>query len=106
MFFIGDSANRPVFWPEPEQFGIARENGIRNLPGSDPLPVKNGYKNVGRAGILVKHQINPDDPVTSLQKILLEPSSDIQSYIKRENPMSFFLNQIAMQFKKYRGNDN
>ena len=105
-FFIGDSANRPVFWSEPSQFGLARANGIKNLPGSDPLPVKNGYKNAGKAGIVLKDSINLDDPVHSIKNRLLDPSTDIQPYIKRENPISFFRNQFAMQYKKYFGYDN
>lgn len=50
--FVGDSALRPWFWPEP-LFGEARRHGFRVICGSDPLPGKGGERAAGRYATLI-----------------------------------------------------
>ncbi len=60
--FLGDNGGRPVGWPAPAVFGAA---GLV-LPGSDPLPISGGWRDVGRYGFHLPGAIDPACPARSI----------------------------------------
>jgi len=99
-FFLGDSANRPAFWPRPSQFRRAEERGIKNLPGSDPLPFPSEARRVGRSGVVLDGSLDLRHPAQDLKRKLLDPSTSLQPFGRRETPLRFLRNQLKMQLCK------
>jgi hypothetical protein len=99
-FFLGDSANRPVFWPRPAQFHRAEEEGIRVLSGSDPLPFSGEERRVGSFGVALNGALGFDEPFSDLKRRLMGPSSSLRQFGGKERPLRFVRNQLKMQFRK------
>lgn len=99
-FFLGDSGNRPKFWPRPRQFEMAEERGIRNLPGSDPLPFPDEFQRVGSYGTALKGELDPETPFRNLKERLLSRSTTFQPFGEQEAPLRFVRNQLKMQLRK------
>lgn len=99
-FFLGDSAHRPALWPRPSQFRRAEERGIKNLPGSDPLPFPNEARRVGRFGVVLNESLDLETPAQDLKRKLLDPSTSFQQFGRRETPLRFVRNQLKMQLRK------
>ena len=94
--FLGDSGNRPVFWPRPTLFSKAEEKGMAVLPGSDPLPFPTEINKVGRIGFKIEGVIDQEYPGRDIKKILLDPNKKPQTYGFLETPFRFFRNQLRM----------
>lgn len=99
-FFLGDSGNRPAFWPQPSQFKMAEERGIRNLPGSDPLPFPEEVQRVGSVGVALEGDLDLKTPTQDLKERLLDPSTTFRPFGQRETPLRFVRNQFKMQLRK------
>lgn len=99
-FFLGDNSGRPGFMPEPKQFHVAREKGIRILPGSDPLPFATEAWRAGSFGYCIPGALTNTTPASNLLHILADTDPPITPYGRLENPFRFFKNQVAMQFIK------
>lgn len=97
QFFLGDSGNRPALWPQPSHFRLAEERGVKNLPGSDPLPLPDEWQRPGSFGFALKTPLNVDEPTRDLKKILLGSSVAIHPFGKGETPLRFLRNQVMMQ---------
>lgn len=100
ILFLGDNGGRPVFWPKPSYFKQAEQRGLKILPGTDPLPFASESHRPGSFGFTIQGSINSAQPAESVKQILLNPNTQLQSYGKREMPLRFFRNQIAMQLVK------
>ena len=100
ILFLGDNGGRPVFWPKPAYFKQAEQQGLKVLPGTDPLPFSSESGRPGSFGFTIQGFIDPARPAQSVKQILLDPNTKLQSYGKREMPLRFFRNQIAMQLVK------
>lgn len=98
--FLGDNANRPFFWPLPALFKQAQGRGIRNLPGSDPLPFPAQEKKVGSFGLRLAGAIEREAPFSSLAALLLDPATSLAPYGRCEQAYPFFKHQISMQLHK------
>jgi hypothetical protein len=99
LFFLGDSRNRPVFWPKSSIFKKATLKGLKSLPGSDPLPLRSHEKFPGSYGFWLRGNIQPDHPFTSIKKILLNPEIPVVPYGKRERPFRFIRDQFFLRAK-------
>lgn len=99
-FFLGDSGNRPKFWPQPSEFEMAEERGIRNLPGSDPLPFPDEVQRVGSVGVALEGRLDLETPTQDLKERLRDPSATFQPFGQREKPFRFMRNQLRMQLRK------
>jgi len=99
-FFVGDSANRPHFWPRSSLFRLAEEHGIRNLPGSDPLPLLAECQRAGSFGSVFAGSIDEEQPTQDLLKTLTDPSTELRYYGQGDGPITFLRNQVAMQYRK------
>ena len=100
VLFLGDNSGRPTFWPRPPLFQQAERQGMRVLPGSDPLPFARESFRPGAFGFSMRGQLDPEQPARSLKQLLLEEDTQIQAYGSLENPWRFIRNQIAMQIVK------
>lgn len=101
--FLGDNGGRMRYWAEPVQFKIARENGIRILPGSDPLPFASEYWRPGSYGFMLNAPVNSMIPAAEIKKYLLDRDVAITPYGRREGVLRFMKNQLSMQLIKYFG---
>jgi len=76
---IGDSALRPLGWPEPEIMRLPE----RILPGSDPLPMPGEEKYAGCYGFVYKGLFDASKPLTSMKEIIAGHSEAIFSAGRR-----------------------
>jgi len=100
MFFLGDSANRPELWPRPDHFRQAEKRGVKNIPGSDPLPFSGEVQRVGIFGGRICGCLDPGTPADDLKRRLLDPSTTIRHFGDRETVFRFVRNQALMQYRK------
>ncbi len=97
--FVGDNGNRLRFSPTPPLFRLAARRGIRDLPGSDPLPFPGEATRVGRYGFAVRGEISRTTPAQDL-KIMLESPLSLDRFGHLESLGRFFRSQSAMQRRK------
>lgn len=100
--FLGDEGGRPIFWSYPQHFGSAARLGVRDLPGTDPLPFPHDVKKVGRMGFRVRIELDPARPGSSLLGVLRQQSTALERFAVLESPLRFVRNQIGMQLRKHR----
>jgi hypothetical protein len=100
--FLGDEGGRPVFWAYPQHFGRAARLGVRDLPGTDPLPFPHDVTKVGRMGFRVRIDLDRSRPAASLLGALRQPSTTLERFAVLESPLRFVRNQIGMQLRKRR----
>jgi hypothetical protein len=100
--FLGDEGGRPVFWGYPQHFGRAARLGVRDLPGTDPLPFPHDVTKVGRMGFRVRIELDRSRPAASLLGALRQQSTSLERFAVLESPLRFVRNQIGMQLRKHR----
>lgn len=66
--FVGDSANRPSFWPKPKLLNEADNGGRLSLPGTDPLPLTSDAGRVGRFGFVADVDPGTQHPFTKFKE--------------------------------------
>jgi hypothetical protein len=98
--FLGDEGGRPVFWGYPQHFTHAARLGVRDLPGTDPLPFPHDVTKVGRMGLKVAIDLDPARPGDSLLRALTQVQAPLERFATLEPPLRFVRNQIGMQLRK------
>ena len=98
--FLGDEGGRPAFWGYPEHFAHAARLGVRDLPGTDPLPFPHDVGKVGRMGLKVAIDLDPVRPGASLLRALTDVAAPLERFATLEPPLRFVRNQIGMQLRK------
>ena len=98
--FLGDEGGRPVFWGYPQHFTHAARLGVRDLPGTDPLPFPHDVEKVGRMGLKVTIDLDPARPGASLLHALTHVGAPLERFATLEPPLRFVRNQIGMQLRK------
>jgi hypothetical protein len=98
--FLGDEGGRPVFWGYPQHFTHAARLGVRDLPGTDPLPFPHDIAKVGRMGFKVAIDLEPARPGESLLRALKQVETPLERFATLEPPLRFVRNQIGMQLRK------
>jgi len=98
--FLGDEGGRPVFWGYPQHFERAARLGVRDLPGTDPLPFAHDVGKVGRMGIRIPIDLDPARPGGSLLRALTQSRAPLERFATLEPPLRFVRNQIGMQLRK------
>jgi hypothetical protein len=104
--FLGDNSGRPSFLPHPPQFHLGKGNGIRILPGSDPLPFPAECRKPGSFGFAISGSVDPDKPGEEIRRILLDPRTRPISYGQLETMPRFLRNQLLMQLLKLKNRNN
>ncbi len=100
--FLGDEGGRPGFWGYPAHFASGARLGVRDLPGTDPLPFSHDVGKVGRMGFCVPVELDPERPAASLIRSLTDPAVSFERFATLEPPLRFVRNQIGMQLRKRR----
>jgi len=100
--FIGDSAMRPTFWSEPDLMRKARSQGWRLLAGSDPLPFKGEERSFGRYGCMITGEMDPEEPILSLKRLLVEQGIEPTIWGQRRGTWEFAKRQLAIMYEKKR----
>ncbi|HNS72563.1 MAG TPA: hypothetical protein PKI81_04090 [bacterium] len=100
--FIGDSAMRPTFWSEPDLMRKAVSEGWRILAGSDPLPFQGEERSFGRYGCMITGEMDPDEPVLTLKRLLAEQQLEPAIWGKRRGTWEFARRQFAIMREKKR----
>ena len=98
--FLGDEGGRPGFWGYPQHFARAERLGVRDLPGTDPLPFPHDIEKVGRMGLRVPIELDPHRPGGSLLASLTQLGTPLERFATLEPPLRFVRNQIGMQLRK------
>jgi hypothetical protein len=98
--FLGDEGGRPAFWGYPEHFAHAARLGVRDLPGTDPLPFAHDVGKVGRMGLKVAVDLDLSRPGASLLRALTDVGTPLERFATLEPPLRFVRNQIGMQLRK------
>lgn len=96
-FFLGDEGGRPTFWPTPRHFDYAERKGIRNLPGTDPLPFPWEVCRVGTYGFWFKGSIDLAKPFASIKISVQDHQTSSHPFGRLQNPFLFIRNQYGMQ---------
>ncbi|WP_447968698.1 hypothetical protein [Nitrospira sp. M1] len=99
---LGDNSGRPKFLPYPEQFTLAKTQGIRILPGSDPLPLPSESWRPCSVGLSLHCALNDATPGADLQHIIHDASAATTTYFQHERFYRFIKNQVAMNMRKHR----
>lgn len=102
--YLGDNSGRPQFWSWPPLFQQAEHQGLRILPGTDPLPLATESSRPGKYGFALAGELDATQPAASLQKLLKNGDTSIHPYGTRETPWRFIKNQLAMQLIKHHRN--
>jgi len=100
--FLGDEGGRPGFWGYPAHFELGARLGVRDLPGTDPLPFSHDVSKVGRMGFRVSVDLDSSRPAASLMRSLTDPDVRFDRFATLEPPLRFVRNQIGMQLRKRR----
>ena len=100
--FLGDEGGRPGFWGYPAHFALGARLGVRDLPGTDPLPFSHDVGKVGRMGFRVPIALDRRRPAASLLRSLTDPNVAFDRFATLEPPVRFVRNQIGMQLRKRR----
>ena len=98
--FLGDEGGRPAFWGYPGHFLEAARLGVRDLPGTDPLPFPHDVSKVGRMGFRVPIALDERTPGASLLRALTSRGVTLERFATLESPLRFVRNQIGMQLRK------
>ena len=99
-FHIGDNGGRPSFMSASEHFRLAKQKGIRILPGSDPLPFESEQKRVGSFGFSLELEVDKKYPAQYVKETLFSKASLFYPYGSMEKNMRFITKQIRMQLRK------
>jgi hypothetical protein len=95
---VGDNGNRLSLGPEPAQLALARREGRRVLPGSDPLPLAGQESRVGSYGFAVEGELDPARPAAAL-RALLTSRIPFLPFGRRARLGRFVGNQLALRLK-------
>lgn len=99
--FLGDNGGRPTFWQRSPYFNWATAQGMRILPGTDPLPLPSEYQRAGSYGFKLAGTISAAQPGHDIRQSLLDTSQKIEAFGYLENPVKFVWNQFAIRAQKF-----
>ncbi|MGB5477710.1 MAG: hypothetical protein WBO53_11910, partial [Thermoanaerobaculia bacterium] len=98
--FLGDNGGRAALMRKSSVFRSASAMGIRNLPGSDPLPFAREQVRAGSFGFVFDKPLDPSRPATDLLRLLAQTAAPLQAYGTGLGSPRFVRNQVAMQIRK------
>ncbi len=94
--FLGDNGGRPVGWPEPAPFHLARKKRIPILPGSDPLPLPGEERRVGSYGGMLAVRLPGSAVASTIRQALLQYPA-VEPVGRRRSPVTFLLQQLRLR---------
>ena len=100
VLFLGDNGGRPIFWLRSPYFRQAEAQGLRVLPGTDPLPLLSEYQRPGSFGLQAQGTLSRRQPGHEMKQLLLNASTPISTYGSLETPFRFVRNQLQLRSRK------
>jgi hypothetical protein len=100
--YLGDNSGRPVFWLRSPYFQQAEAQGVRILPGTDPLPLATEVQRPGSFGFKMRGNLSRQQPGQTMKQVLENPAAEILTYGSLENPFRFLQNQLQIRTQKQR----
>jgi len=98
--FLGDSGNRPGFWPDGALFAEAADLCIPVLSGSDPLPLPFHVNRPGSFGTFIPYGLlSMDRPAASLLQLLCDEKG-ITGFGRRIGSFRFIFEQLRINIRR------
>lgn len=97
--YLGDSGGRLQPGIRPRLFRLARETGIRLLPGTDPLPFARHAKLAGSYGFVLPGAPDEHRPAADLLRRIRQAGQP-RTFGRRAGPVRFLRDQTAMQLRQ------
>jgi hypothetical protein len=97
--FLGDNRGRPRSGIDPWQFTLAYREGIRLLPGTDPLPFPSQVDHVGRFGFLVPQIVDRSRPAENIKR-LIRDGRQPECYGQRQSLPQFCQHQLTLRWSR------
>jgi len=94
--FVGDSGNRCRSLTGDRVFAIARSLGIRDLPGSDPLPLSKHQCRAGSAGFILPISGETQRPMSRIKRALANCGQP-ERFGKAATIVRFARDQLALR---------
>ncbi len=91
---LGDTALRPIGWPEPAPMRAARRRGIPVLPGSDPLSRSGDECMAGSYASLIPLESDSPPDAAGLMDLIASPDTGIRPIGRRNTLPRFILRQL------------
>ena len=99
--FLGDSGARLSMTQPPPILAKAAQMGMRDLPGSDPMPFTSNYRKLGTRGFSVSLPMDHTQPLACIKKALAQSDAQPQLFGQGETLAGFIYNQSRMQIRKH-----
>jgi hypothetical protein len=96
---IADISARPVLWPQPDQFRIARKSGFNCLYGTDPLPIDYEQSRIASAGMVMELPSDLSAAVAELKERLLKQTEN-HFYGTRVSVLRFIKDQLMLRLNR------
>ncbi len=94
-FLLGDTALRPKGWGYPALLALGRRRGFKVLAGSDPLPLAGEERRIGRYGVRVRAEFDPEAPAESVRRMLFYGNVFLETAGARLCPLQFAWRWVA-----------
>ena len=101
-FSIGDNGGRPLFFSSPAIFKMARQKGIRILPGSDPLPLTGEKRRVGTCGFCIDDRLDLDAPLGHIIQALGQSHQTMRLFARHLKPIEFIVKQAMLRLSMFK----
>lgn len=95
--FVGDNGGRPRIWNHVRELSDARAAGIRNIAGTDPLPVPGEEQRIGTFGVSIQAAV--DHTWTSADFVSLLCDGVVKPFGQRMALYDFLKKQFALRMK-------
>jgi len=100
---LGDIKGRPLVWPSPAAFSLARRKGLKILRGSDPLDLPGGQEHVGSYGSAIAEALDDKRPAEHLKTLIGSEGVDAKPFGRHMGFLDFARSQVLLRLRKPRG---
>ena len=98
--FLGDNGGRPGLFPSPGLFRLARERGMRILPGTDTLPLPHEAARAGRYGFVLEGAVERRQAAGCVRALARGLAAQPRVYGRLEGLGAFCRNQVMLRLRK------
>jgi hypothetical protein len=95
--WLGDSGNRPAFWPPLRVLPKTARERVGNFAGSDPLPLPGELDRIGSYGFSLSAPVSLETPASDIQTALSQDRSALRHFGRPMGAGRFLRNQILLR---------
>jgi len=100
FYCLGDNGNRPGVWSSVSQFDLAAQHGVPVLRGTDNLSLPREMERVGKFGMKIDADVNPEYPLQGVIKALQHRAHEIVPYGNLISLSKFVRSQVMLRLAK------